>query len=1148
MKRQNTYSNNSVFKNLSLVLVISIVIMLLPGNVSAIGAGLYAVAAYPDSDTQVQLEWNPVAGAQKYQILRDDDGAGGSGFVPIGTIDPDTVLNATSYTDMGLTPKTEYTYQVKAYLENAMQNEITLTGNTATVETSEMIKPAGLSSVYNINTKDVTLKWETASEAALGCEVFVNGDFGTSVASAVYSQAKEITFDIPDDTQPVNFVVRSNDNLPIGERHNSGYSIPITVTPADPPTVTAAVSSGAVNISWGSFAQISEFQLERSQWTGSAWGGWSTIDSTLAGTNTIDLPDQGGIYRYRLAGKVSGKYLGYSNASGSINWGKSPSNLVCTIADNNTIQLTWTNAPGNESELWVLRKTSANTYSLLATLDKSVTGYTDNLPTPIVLGTTYEYMVYAANGNANGGNTYGSVTAEIPSAPANLTLTANSRTSVTLNWQDNSNSETNFVIERKVDAGSYTELSRVGANVRTFPNTVDASHTYAFRVKAINGLGESAYSNAVSIVMNNVIVPGTLSVTPVSASQIDLTWSYPGIASYSTVIERKTGTNGAWSVIKTTNAGVYTFSNTGLTANTQYFYRVSNFLGTGITGTPYPDDGIGAYTMMSVLSLDGEPASGGRIRLEWSGSLEGSEVVIEKKMASGSFSVMATVPHALGEWYDTSGLIPGASYTYRIKVQNSSNQSVYSNEKTIENVFLEAPLELSAKANATQGIDLAWRDNSDGETGFEIWRKVHGEGSMKLYVTVDGNKTRYTDTNVQNGVQYDYKVRAYLTGDKMYSDFTDTESAGLGIVDPPDELEYSYIDDNDIRLLWVDNSSDESGFKIEQKTGAGGEWEIIDSVPRNTEKYKVSNLNPYISYFFRIRAYKSSGSYDSFSNEIEVMTGIPKAPSGVSAAPVAPGIAKITWTDNSTGEAGFKVLRAIKGSTYYSTIVVLDKDKTTYTDYNLGSGGTAYSYKVAAYNDSGSAESEPADMVTSAIVRFSDLASGFWAREAIENLAGRGIIKGDENSRYRPNDTITRAEFTALMIRAFNLETAPVGSFADVRIGKWYYDVVMAAENLGIVTGDPANRFYPERAITREEMAVIMVKTLNAVGKPLNGHSNDVLERFWDRDLISPYAVSSLAAVVGENVMTGLPGNAIAAKKTSTRAEAAALIYRIIDR
>ncbi|OGO81398.1 MAG: hypothetical protein A2Y21_00090 [Clostridiales bacterium GWC2_40_7] len=173
---------------------------------------------------------------------------------------------------------------------------------------------------------------------------------------------------------------------------------------------------------------------------------------------------------------------------------------------------------------------------------------------------------------------------------------------------------------------------------------------------------------------------------------------------------------------------------------------------------------------------------------------------------------------------------------------------------------------------------------------------------------------------------------------------------------------------------------------------------------------------------------------------------------------------------------------------------------------------------------------------------------GFWARDAILNLAGRGIIKGKTATSFMPNDIITRAEFTALMIRAFQLETAPVGSFADVKIGKWYYNEVMIAENLGIVNGDMENRFYPDRMITREEMAVIIVKTLNVAGKPLNAHGNSVLEKFWDRDLISPYSLSSIASVVGEGVMTGLPGNALAPKKTLTRAEAAAIIYRVIDR
>jgi hypothetical protein len=118
----------------------------------------------------------------------------------------------------------------------------------------------------------------------------------------------------------------------------------------------------------------------------------------------------------------------------------------------------------------------------------------------------------------------------------------------------------------------------------------------------------------------------------------------------------------------------------------------------------------------------------------------------------------------------------------------------------------------------------------------------------------------------------------------------------------------------------------------------------------------------------------------------------------------------------------------------------------------------------------------------------------------------------------------------------------------DVKVGSWYYKEVMIAENLGIISGDSGGRFYPARAITREEMAVIIAKTLETVNKPLAGYGNSVLEKFWDKGLISANALSSMASVVGEEIMLGKSSASVAPKDNATRAEAAVLLYKVIDR
>ncbi|MBI4654909.1 MAG: fibronectin type III domain-containing protein, partial [Nitrospirae bacterium] len=87
-----------------------------------------------------------------------------------------------------------------------------------------------------------------------------------------------------------------------------------------------------------------------------------------------------------------------------------------------------------------------------------------------------------------------------PSAPSGLGAVAISSSQINLSWTDNSNNETGFKIERKTGVGRiYNQIATVGANISTYSNTgLLAGTTYYYRIKAYNGVGDSAYSNEVS--------------------------------------------------------------------------------------------------------------------------------------------------------------------------------------------------------------------------------------------------------------------------------------------------------------------------------------------------------------------------------------------------------------------------------------------------------------------------------------------------------------------------------------------------------------------------------------------------------------------------------------------------------------------------
>lgn len=1148
MKKQDVCNvsrtaKNSFIKVFLFLFIIMAVFTIAARFADAAGEFFTAFPQSPDTDTKIRLQWSSVPGANKYEIYRDD--GSGSGFVYVTEIDVGSVLDSTSYLDEGLQPGTMYRYQLKAYDE--FDVELPVRSDPAVATTSALIRPYRLSAVFNVNTRKVTLTWNCSARASGNrISITVNG----ASMPPEYVAGTTFTGEPIIGSSPVTFTVQTE---AIGYGL-SAPSDPVTVVPVSFPVLNAEyLSEETVRVSWDASSNIDKFVLECSKWDGTSWSAWETIATTLSGYYTTHKVETGGQYRYRLKAREDKGYTGYSNITNYVNSLVAPTGLTARITASDQIDLSWTNPPGSTGSLqeWqVWRKAGGNStsgeYTFVANVNINANTFTDRFR--IEPGITYHYRVNAVDG-AGRRSSYAtvSVDAKVPNAPTALRANAASGSGVTLLWTDNSNNEVGFIIEKfDENQKKFVTLDTVALDTTTYPDsTAVQGRTYIYRVIAYNGIGRSAPSNEVTIVAWDTAAPASLTATPVSSSRIDLAWSYTGTENYNTIIERKKGVDGTWTPIFTTAAGVLKYSDTGLEPNTRYFYRVRKSLGTGVSGEAFPDEnGTGAYTLLPTPTFTARPSSDNSIYITWSG-VTNSDVVIERRMASGSFSPIMTAGPTMQGWYDNTGLVPGAFYTYRIMAKNSVNNSLYSDELTIHNYYLEPPSALNITINKNSEIELKWYDNSTDEAGFEIWRLTYGSGQYVLYATVDKNITTFTDTMVDRGIQYSYKVRAYTQGGQTFSEFSNVASSGIGIINPPADLGFDYISEFQIQLCWTDTSNNEHGFIVERKIGDGGEWSQVAWVSANKTTYVVSNLNKYTKYYFRVRAYNYTGSVDSVSDEIIVSTSRPASPTELSAVAVSASQIRLKWNDNSDSEKGFRILRSLYSDRYFYAVAEVAKDTTVYYDSGLNAG-TQYYYKVEAYNDVGRAESSTAEARTNARVFFTDTGSVPWAEDAIENLAGMGIIKGVSGTLFKPNNTISKAEFAAMVVRAFKLETAPVGSLADVRHDKWYYREVMIAENFGIISGDVNNRFYPESPITREEIAVMIFKALQVSGRKFTVHDNSVLEKFIDKQNISPHAVSSMAVLAGEGIMEGLQGNTLGPRYNATRAQAAVFIYRAL--
>jgi len=105
---------------------------------------------------------------------------------------------------------------------------------------------------------------------------------------------------------------------------------------------------------------------------------------------------------------------------------------------------------------------------------------------------------------------------------------------------------------------------------------------------------------------------------------------------------------------------------------------------------------------------------------------------------------------------------------------------------------------------------------------------------------------------------------------------------------------------------------------------------------------------------------------------------------------------------------------------------------------------------------------------------------GHWAQATISRWVEDGLVKGYDDGTFRPNEQITRAEFVALVNRLFGLTEQAEVTFADVASQNWFSQDVARAVAAGYISGYEDNTFRPNHPISRQEVAVILQRIMNA--------------------------------------------------------------------
>jgi subtilisin family serine protease len=174
--------------------------------------------------------------------------------------------------------------------------------------------------------------------------------------------------------------------------------------------------------------------------------------------------------------------------------------------------------------------------------------------------------------------------------------------------------------------------------------------------------------------------------------------------------------------------------------------------------------------------------------------------------------------------------------------------------------------------------------------------------------------------------------------------------------------------------------------------------------------------------------------------------------------------------------------------------------------------------------------------------RFSDI-SGHWAQKFIETLAAANIISGFPDGSFKPDDSLNRAQYAALLVSAFSpIPKRLATNFIDVSASFWARSAIERANRAGFLSGFPGLKFGPNQNLTKAEAIVSLVN-----GLELKGGNPDVLKVYSDRNQIPNFALSAAATATALKIVVNYPArDRLSPQRDITRAEISALIYQTL--
>lgn len=1087
-------------------------------------------AASTFNETSFDANWTASTGANGYYL----DVATDAGFTSFVTgFNNKYVNNVTSYTVTGLSAGTTYYYQIRS------KNSSGISGNSGTITTKTIPNEPVVTSASVVQSVNFTANWnsstgasgyrlDVATDAGFGIGTFVTGynnlDVGNVTTYAVNTNI----------TSGTKYFYRIRAYNSSGTSINSGI-IELTTAPAAPVANNAsAIENTYFTANWAASTGATKYFIDVSTTNtfnaGTFVSGFENLDAGNSTSILVNGLNQGITYYYRIRSFNSNGTSTDSGTKSALTKPAIPVVNPVTVKNAASFTASWNSTTGAD-KYYLDVSTVSNFASFVNNWQNVDVGNvtSKSVNTDLSAGTTYYFRVRASNATGLSGNSDYVITETTPSAPVATAATTTLETSLVANWNSVAGATGYFLSVSTVSnfasfVAGYNNLD-VG-NITSYTITgLSGGTTYYYRVNAYKGSNSGPESNTITALVKPSASTAT-SASTIAETTFNANWnSVTGVSGYYLDVAVNSGFTSFVAGFNNKDvSNVTTYTITGLSANTQYYYRIRAY---NASGTGNNSNTINALTVPSApVATAATTVSNIGMTANWNTVAGASKYYLDisttNTFNAGTYLLgyadkdVSAVTH-----YDVTGLNGSTNYYYRVRAYNSSGQGISSNVITVTTSAdpSPAPVATAATALAETSISANWNVAATA-TGYrlDVSTNIAFNNYVAGYQDLDvGNVTTYSVAGLSSATTYYYRLRSYNgTGTSSNSNVI----TALTLPGQPSVQDASSVESSGFASNWL-TVNGASGYKLDVSTSntfASFVPGYQDLDVGNVITKSVVGLNSGVTYYYRIRAYNASGN-GGYSGNSSVLTK--------PASPVPSAATTVTQTGFDANWA------AATGTTKYYLDVATDntftnfvsgynnKDVANVTTFTISSlsANTTYYYRVRGNNASGnSSNSATITVLGIPTGKAATLVneSGFYANwEAVTGVNGYKL------------DVATDAGFTSFVAGYNNLDVNNVLTYQVTGLNantNYYYRIRSydaggsgnSSSNTNVFTAPPIPVSTAATAKTNVSFTANWNSSVGATGYYLDVAADnaftDYLSGFQNKDVgnVTTYQVTGL--------------------------------------